>query len=99
MVVGGGLFAAGWLIGRVQRTRRVKADVDVPMCPCGHGANFHDGPGGACQHHAVHNSRLRCECQRYLGPEVLSAAMWVQPTVLGEAPVVPGQREVSGDAG
>lgn len=87
--VGGVLVAAGWLLGRIRRSRPVEMAPDA--CGCSHPLSFHDRDVGTCtgeirrEHYDRHGSRngyewVDCMCRQYTGAipvgEMLNQAMY-----------------------
>ena len=80
MLIGGGLVAVGWGIGRLTSRRASTPQVPMhPLCSCGHGYGSHED-GRICQAE-IHRPRpgvlggghewAPCPCRSYDGPEPL----------------------------
>jgi hypothetical protein len=91
LAVGGVLFAAGFLVGKITR-RRSKDDGVKAICGCGHGLEKHDPKDGACHGeeqrsrfedgHWTGHEYVQCACRQYTGPrpiEELFAPKFLPP--------------------
>lgn len=89
LAVGGGILAAGWLMGRASRRPKTPKP-PRPICTCDHGYGMHEPDGGRCHglkqtwSQALGQHQVPCTCQTYDGPEPLPRS-WV-PELPGLAP-------------
>lgn len=75
MLVGAGIFAAGWIAGGITRKRRTTSGGKA-ICGCGHGIGYHTDRTGQC--HGTNYRKFdgihdKCGCQVYSGPELITS--------------------------